>query len=70
MRTPIAVVTNAEGDVRTGAGDEFQPASGFDLHEGAAWQVLQQRGDWCQVQSESGSTGWVKNSAVEVIRNA
>ena len=67
MRTSIAVVTNVEANVRTGAGDEFQPASGFDFSEGDAWRVLQQQGDWCQVESEGGSTGWVKNSAVEVI---
>ena len=67
MRTPIAVVTNVAADVRTGAGEEFQPASGFDLNEGSSWRVLQQQGDWCQVESASGSTGWVKDSAVEVV---
>ena len=67
LRTPIAVVTDVGTDVRIGAGDEFQPASGFVPSEGTAWRVIQQQGDWCQVESNSGSTGWVKNSAVEVI---
>ena len=67
MRTPIAVVTDVAADVRSGAGDDFQPASGFELSEGAQWRVLQQRGDWCQVESDSGSTGWVKNTDVVVV---
>ena len=67
LRTPIAVVTDVAVDVRSGAGEEFKPASGFVLSEGAQWRVLQQRGDWCQVESDSGSTGWVKNSDVVVV---
>ena len=67
LRTPIAVVTDVQADVRAGAGEEFQPASGFEPDEGVAWRILQQRGDWCQVESNSGSTGWVKNSDVAVV---
>ena len=66
FRTPIAVVTDT-AEVRIGAGDEFTPASGFDLSEGVEWRVLQQRGDWCQVESDNGSTGWVRNSEVVVV---
>ncbi|MDA8563799.1 BatD family protein [Mariniblastus sp.] len=67
MRTPIAVVTDVAAEVKTGAGNEFDTASGFELNEGTAWRLLQQQGDWCQVESESGATGWVKNSDVEVV---
>ena len=67
LRTPIAVVTDVAAEVKTGAGEEFGTASGFELSEGTSWRLLQEQGDWCQVESDSGATGWVKNSDVEVV---
>ena len=66
---PMAIVTDSTADVRIGCGDEFRPANGFDLKEGSKYRVLQKRGDWCQVQTKSGTKGWVKADSVEIVSN-
>ena len=67
LKNPIAVVTDEAVDVRIGCGEEFQPATGFELAEGTALRVLQLRGDWCQVENSAGSKGWVRSSDVELV---
>ena len=70
LQNPIAVVTDVAADVRTGCGEEFQSAAGFELNEGTTLRVLQQRGDWCQVESPKGSKGWIRNSDIELVASA
>ena len=69
MQNPIAVVTDMAADVRTGCGEEFQPATGFELTEGSTLRLLQQRGGWCQVETSDGTKGWIRNSDIEVVAN-
>jgi len=63
-----AVVTTAEATARSGPFDEAQSA--FTLHDGAELSVLDRHGDWVQVSSGSGKTGWLPVKQVEILPGA
>lgn len=63
-----AVVTVETAEVHTGPGDGFETAQA--LTEGWIVRVRAQDGSWMQVSAEGGTRGWVKTSALALVRCA
>jgi tetratricopeptide (TPR) repeat protein len=63
-----AVVIAAETTARSGPFDEAQSA--FTLHDGAELSVLDRHGDWVQVASGAGKTGWLPVKQVAILPGA
>ncbi len=66
VRQDSAVVMSTVLEVRS------SPASGqgdclFLLHEGTCVRVLDNVGEWCNIQIADGRQGWVKHAGIEVI---
>lgn len=64
---PTGIVTTNQGLLREGNGIAFHPLDATPLAEGLEVLVLEQRGDWMNVQLLDGKTGWLPDSQVDVI---
>lgn len=61
----VAVVVLPDAVTRSGPFDDAQNA--FAVHDGAELSIVDRRNGWVEVSDESGRTGWMKNSQVEVL---
>lgn len=59
----LLVVQEVYIDLHTGPGRGFPRQ--YAVERGATIRVIKQRTDWVKVQTERGSSGWVKSSALE-----
>jgi SH3-like domain-containing protein len=50
-----------------GDGRNFATVADAALHEGQSVELVKRRGDWLQVRTQSGQTGWLSSPAVETI---
>jgi hypothetical protein len=62
---PRAVLQPAEVAVKSGPGPQY--ATLFEIHGGTVVRVVEERGDWRQVQIPGGPGGWVRAEALAVI---
>lgn len=61
-RPPAVVV--AEGTLRLGRGEGYEPALSQPLGPGVELRILEQRADWVHVELQDGKTGWLRADAV------
>ncbi len=63
----VAVVVSSDASLRTGDGESFPGVSGIQLSEGQSVEWLKRRGDWVQVRTTAGPSGWLPESVVEIL---
>ena len=63
----MAVVIPSEAMLRTGDGENFPTVPQSRLSEGNSVELLKERGDWVQIRTDGGETGWLPTSSVEII---
>lgn len=63
----LAVVITNDVTIREGDGANFPVVSEGQLREGQTVELGKRRGDWLQIRTENGQSGWLPNTAVEVI---
>jgi tetratricopeptide (TPR) repeat protein len=63
----VAVVVLPDTTLRVGDGRNFATVADAALHEGQSVELVKRRGDWLQVRTQSGQTGWLSSPAVETI---
>ncbi len=61
----VAVVVLPDAVTRSGPFSDAQNA--FAVHDGAELSVLDQRNGWVQVADNSGRSGWIQDSQIEVL---
>src|SRR5580698_11184520 len=61
----VAVVVLPDAVARSGPFSDAQNA--FAIHDGAELPVLDQRNGWVQVADNSGRSGWIQDSQIEVL---
>jgi len=66
-RQPEAVVTRERSYLRLGRSEAAEPALKQPLGSGVEVRVLQRRGDWVEVRLPGGQTGWLPESAIEIV---
>ena len=64
---PSGIITSDQVVLREGNGTAFNTKSGMPLPEGVEVQILEQRGEWYNIQLENGQTGWLSDADVDVI---
>lgn len=64
---PGAIVATQTAVLREAPGDQFPAVSSETLKEGESLDVLQVDGNWVQIQTADGATGWVANPDVELL---
>jgi tetratricopeptide (TPR) repeat protein len=64
---PEAVVVATSAELKTGDGASFPNVASATVHEGQPVEWLKRRGDWVQVRTSAGQSGWLADSAVEVL---
>ena len=62
-----AVVVAASAELRTGDGPNFPGVGGTQLNAGQSIEWLKRRGQWVQVRTEQGLSGWLPSDAVEIL---
>jgi tetratricopeptide (TPR) repeat protein len=62
-----AVVVAASAELRTGDGPNFPGVGGTKLSEGQSIGWVKRRGQWVQVRTEQGLSGWLPIDAVEIL---
>lgn len=62
-----AVVVATDAELRVGDGASFPAAGGAKLAEGESVDFLRQRGEWVQIRTPGGTSGWLPETAVEVL---
>ena len=63
----MAVIVTPTIQLRAGDGLNFPEAEQLSDAEGRHVTVLDQRGEWAQVRTKSGQSGWIPMDAVEVL---
>jgi tetratricopeptide (TPR) repeat protein len=66
-RQPEAVVIRERSYLRLGRSEAAEPALKQPLGSGVEVRVLQRRGDWVEVRLPGGQTGWLPESAIEIV---
>lgn len=64
---PAGVILSDEVTLRKGNGAGFEPQIEQPLHAGVEFDVLEERGDWLNIQLPNGISGWIEHNAVAVI---
>ncbi|MFH1747445.1 MAG: hypothetical protein ABIG44_10425 [Planctomycetota bacterium] len=64
---PPAVIIGQEVVLRLGRGEAYEPALRQPLGAGVELLILQQRGDWLEVELPNQQTGWLPAASVERI---
>lgn len=67
LTEPAAVVVSPAAELRTGDGDNFPAVGNAKLAEGQSVDFLRERGNWIQIRTPAGHTGWLPGDAVEVL---
>jgi len=67
LTAPAATVVSPAAELRTGDGENFPAVAATKLAEGQSVAFLRQRGDWIQIRTANGQTGWLLGDAVEVL---
>ena len=62
-----AVVVSADATLRAGDGENFPTVAEAKLSAGESVAWLKRRGDWIQVRTDDGQTGWLLAAAVETL---
>jgi tetratricopeptide (TPR) repeat protein len=62
-----AIVISSDMALRTGDGKNFSTVAGATLNEGQQIEWLKRRGDWVQVRTAQGQTGWMPDAAIELL---
>ncbi|TWT38972.1 BatD family protein [Blastopirellula retiformator] len=65
--TPQAIVAASTATLRQAPGEQFPAISAVTLSEGESLEVLKADGDWLQIRTPNGTTGWVAHPEVEVL---
>ncbi len=63
----MVVVIPPRVALREGDGPSFPTVPQSQLAEGRTVELIKQRGDWLQIRTENGQTGWLPKKAVEII---
>ena len=63
----LAVVVSNDVTIREGDGANFPAVSQGQLREGQTVETGKRRGDWLQIRTENGQSGWLPSTAVDVI---
>lgn len=66
-RSPAGVTIADDIVVRKGNGEAYEPQFNEPLHAGVEFRVIDQRPGWLKIELADGSTGWLKQSQVEII---
>ncbi|WP_158265489.1 BatD family protein [Blastopirellula marina] len=64
---PDAIVATQTAVLREAPGDQFPAIQSEALKEGEGLDVLKVDGNWVQIQTADGATGWVANPDVELL---
>ena len=64
---PQAIVIVDQTTLRAGDGMQFDPVLDAVLPEGSQVEVLSRRGNWMQVRTSAGHTGWLTRDMAETI---
>ncbi|WP_158264877.1 BatD family protein [Blastopirellula marina] len=64
---PQAIVAAPTAVLRQAPGEQFPAVASTELSEGEAIEILKVDGDWLQVHTANGSTGWVAHPDVEIL---
>ncbi|MCC9606150.1 BatD family protein [Blastopirellula sp. JC732] len=67
VESPHAIVAAPAATLRQAPGDQFPQVSSAPLSEGETLEVLKADGDWLQIRTPSGTTGWIAHPEVEVL---
>ena len=62
-----AVVIVDDVTMYCGGGETFAELPNAELNEGAIVRVVQDRGDWLQIESSTGSKGWIRSRDLQVV---
>lgn len=62
-----AVVVSRTPSMYSGSSETFDPIPSAGVTIGDSLQVIQQRGQWIQVQTKGGTTGWMRASELEMV---
>jgi uncharacterized protein YgiM (DUF1202 family) len=62
-----AILVQANLSLRAGDGTEFDVVRELPGSDGRLVRVLTQRGQWHKVEFGDGSTGWLPNTALQII---
>jgi hypothetical protein len=63
----MAVVVSPNATLRAGDGANFPAMANVQLGEAQAVEVLMRRGDWVQIRTAVGQSGWLPKQVVESI---
>jgi SH3-like domain-containing protein len=63
----LAVVVSPNTALHEADGTHSALISGGYIREGRTVELLKRRGDWLQVRTENGQTGWLSDDLVEAI---
>jgi tetratricopeptide (TPR) repeat protein len=66
LSLPTAVVVSSI-ELRGGDGEQFATTSGARLVEGQSVDFLRHRGEWSQVRTAHGQTGWLPRLSIETL---
>ena len=62
-----AVMVNPQVEFRSGDGANFPAIQTLEEAEGRTYRILHLRGDWIQVSTSSGQTGWIRADCAEIL---
>ena len=61
------VIVAREASPRMGNNDAYPSAFSMPLHAGTEFKVVEQRGEWVQIEVETGDKGWLPIEAVKLL---
>ncbi len=64
---PIAVVVSPDATLYEADGPRSAPIADAIVHEGQIVEPLKQRGNWSQIRTKNGQTGWLTSNDLEAI---
>lgn len=65
--TKAGVITANEVVARKGDGETYEPSFKDPLHPGVEFELIEKRGEWCQVRLPDNRTCWIPSSTAELV---
>ena len=64
------VVVSQQVMARKGDGESYEPSFRDPLHAGTEFRVLENRGDWCQIELPDGRQCWIPSRNAELVESS
>jgi hypothetical protein len=63
------VILDPEVIARQGDADSYQPSFEDPLHAGTEFMLLEDRGEWWQIELPDGRSCWIPEKSSELVKN-